>query len=262
MISWRLALFLFFSVFSPHAFSIAEERQASSLYTSGWFYLPGIDRSIEEVLVIELKNGEVLIELFEEDAPQHVSRIKELAASGDYDDVVFHRVIDGFMVQTGDVQYGKKSDFNSSLVGTGGSKLPDLSAEFNLRPHLRGICSMARSSDPNSANSQFFICLGDSTYLDRQYSVWGRVVDGMEHVDAIKKGDAGQNGKVENPDEMKRVYLRQLDQSSISGWLYSDQSVYPYFYDAQAREWVFFDDSTCAPRFYSFSKKDWLSLDP
>ncbi len=154
-------------------------------------------------MILKLKNGDVKIELFPEEAPNHVKRIKELANSGKYDDVVFHRVIDGFMAQTGDVQFGNSSDSNFSLqrAGMGGSELPDLKAEFNNIPHERGTLSMARSSDPNSANSQFFICFDAAPHLDRQYTVFGKVVEGMEYVDKITKGD-GPNGSVSQPDKI------------------------------------------------------------
>jgi len=154
-------------------------------------------------MILKLKTGEVKIELFPDVAPKHVERIKELANSGKYDDVVFHRVIDGFMAQTGDVQFGKSSDsnFNLERAGMGGSDLPDLKAEFNNIPHERGTLSMARSSDPNSANSQFFICFEAAPHLDRQYTVFGKVIDGMDNVDKITKGD-GPNGSVSNPDKI------------------------------------------------------------
>ena len=157
----------------------------------------------ENTMILKLKNGDVKIELFPEEAPNHVKRIKELANSGKYDDVVFHRVIDGFMAQTGDVQFGNSSDSNFSLqrAGMGGSELPDLKAEFNNMPHERGTLSMARSSDPNSANSQFFICFDAAPHLDRQYTVFGKVVEGMEYVDKITKGD-GPNGSVSQPDKI------------------------------------------------------------
>jgi len=154
-------------------------------------------------MILKLKTGEVKIELFPDVAPKHVERIKELANSGKYDDVVFHRVIDGFMAQTGDVQFGKSSDsnFNLQRAGMGGSDLPDLKAEFNNIPHERGTLSMARSSDPNSANSQFFICFEAAPHLDRQYTVFGKVIEGMDNVDKITKGD-GPNGSVFNPDKI------------------------------------------------------------
>ena len=154
-------------------------------------------------MILKLKTGEVKIELFPNVAPNHVNRIKELANSGKYDNVVFHRVIDGFMAQTGDVQFGNSSDsnFNLQRAGMGGSDLPDLKAEFNDLPHERWTLSMARSSDPNSANSQFFICFGPTPHLDIQYTVFGKVIEGMEFVDMITKGD-GPNGSVSKPDKI------------------------------------------------------------
>ena len=132
-----------------------------------------------------------------------MERIKKLADNGDYDNVVFHRVIDGFMAQTGDVKFGNSSskDFDLNRAGMGGSNLPDLKQEFNNLPHDRGTLSMARSQDPNSANSQFFICFEPAPFLDRNYTVFGKVIEGMEHVDNIKRGD-GQNGAVSDPDKI------------------------------------------------------------
>tara|TARA_Y100000590_G_scaffold439669_1_gene564010 strand:- start:1137 stop:1694 length:558 start_codon:yes stop_codon:yes gene_type:complete len=157
----------------------------------------------ENIMILKLKDGDVKIELFEDVAPNHVARIKELANSGKYDNVVFHRVIDGFMAQTGDVQFGNTSDKNFDLkkAGMGGSELPDLKAEFNNIPHERGTLSMARSSDPNSANSQFFICFELAPHLDRQYTVFGKVIEGIEKIDKITRGD-GPNGSVSNPDKI------------------------------------------------------------
>ena len=154
-------------------------------------------------MILKLKDGDVKIELFQDVAPNHVERIKTLANSGKYDNVVFHRVIDGFMAQTGDVQFGNSSSDNFDLrkAGTGGSDLPDLKQEFNNLPHERGTVSMARSSDPNSANSQFFICFKEAPFLDRQYTVFGKVLKGMEYVDLIKKGE-GSNGEVSKPDKI------------------------------------------------------------
>ena len=154
-------------------------------------------------MILKLKDGDVKIELFPDVAPNHVKRIKDLANSGKYDNVVFHRVIEGFMAQTGDVKFGNSDspDFDLRRAGMGGSDLPDLKQEFNNLPHDRGTLSMARSSDPNSANSQFFICFEDAPHLDRQYTVFGRVVEGMEFVDKIKRGD-GPNGSVSNPDKI------------------------------------------------------------
>jgi cyclophilin family peptidyl-prolyl cis-trans isomerase len=156
----------------------------------------------ENIMILKLKNGEVKIELFPDVAPKHVERIKKLANEGKYDNVVFHRVIDGFMAQTGDIKFGNSSDkdFNLSRAGTGGSSLPDLPAEFNDLPHERGTLSMARSQNPDSANSQFFICFKSAPFLDRQYTVFGKVIEGMEVVDKIKKGDENLNGAVKEPD--------------------------------------------------------------
>ncbi len=150
-----------------------------------------------ETVELELKSGTVRIELLSDVAPSHVKRIKELVRDGFYDGLVFHRVIAGFMAQTGD----------PTGTGTGKSRKPNLKAEFSAERHLRGVCSMARSSDPNSANSQFFICLADSPWLDGQYSVWGRVVSGMEHVDGIKKGSSANNGAVIDPDRIIKMTL-------------------------------------------------------
>ena len=155
-------------------------------------------------MILKLKDGNVKIEMFTDVAPNHVKRITELANSGKYDNVVFHRVIDGFMAQTGDVKFGnsESKDFDLSRAGMGGSDLPDLKEEFNDVPHERGTLSMARSSDPNSANSQFFICFEQASFLDRQYTVFGKVVEGMEFVDMIKKGDSNNNGSVSDPDKI------------------------------------------------------------
>ena len=158
----------------------------------------------ENTMILKLKDGEVKIELFPDVAPGHVKRIKELANSGKYNGVVFHRVIDGFMAQTGDVQFGNSDskEFNLSRAGMGGSDLPDLKAEFNNLPHERGTLSMARSQNPDSANSQFFICFQPAPYLDRQYTVFGKVISGMEFVDKIKRGDSNNNGAVTDPDKI------------------------------------------------------------
>ena len=145
----------------------------------------------ENTIVMELKDGgRVVIELLPDVAPQHAARMKELARSGAYDNVAFHRVIEGFMAQTGDVRHGNmEKDFDLRRAGTGGSDLPDLPAEFSKLPHSRGTLGAARSQNPNSANSQFFICFDDATFLDKQYTVWGIVESGMEHVDALPKGE-------------------------------------------------------------------------
>ena len=142
-------------------------------------------------MILKLKDGDVKIELYEDKAPNHVKRIKQLAQEGKYDGVVFHRVIEGFMAQTGDVKFGNSSndDFNLRRAGTGGSDLPDLKEEFSDLPHQRGTLSMARSQDPNSANSKFFICFKEASFLDKQYTVFGKVVEGMEFVDKIKRGE-------------------------------------------------------------------------
>jgi cyclophilin family peptidyl-prolyl cis-trans isomerase len=156
----------------------------------------------ENTLVVELKDGgRVVIEMLPEVAPKHVERIRSLVRAGEYDNVAFHRVIDGFMAQTGDVANGDMEDnFNIRRAGTGGSKHPDLPAEFSKLPFDRGIVGMARSQNPNSANSQFFIMLNDGHFLNGQYTVWGRVTEGMEHVDAITRGEPPSN-----PDRMIRV---------------------------------------------------------
>ena len=158
----------------------------------------------ENIMILKLKDGDVKIELFEDVAPNHVKRIKELANEGKYDNVVFHRVIDGFMAQTGDVKFGNSSnkDFDLRRAGMGGSNLPDLKSEFNELPHVKGTLSMARSADPNSANSQFFICFEPAPFLDRQYTVFGKVIEGMEFVDKIKRGDSNNNGAVSDPDKI------------------------------------------------------------
>ncbi len=144
----------------------------------------------ENTILIELKDGTVTIELLADVAPKHVERMKELARAGAYDNVCFHRVIDGFMAQTGDVQNGDMEDgFDLRRAGTGGSDLPDLPAEFSSLPHDRGTLGAARSQSPNSANSQFFINFGDNHFLNGQYTVYGRVIDGMDHVDAITRGE-------------------------------------------------------------------------
>ena len=157
----------------------------------------------DTIMILKLKYGEVQIELFSEKAPKHVERFKKLANEGKYDNVVFHRVIDGFMAQTGDVKFGNSSsaDFNLALAGTGGSDLPNLKAEFTDIAHTRGTLSAARSADPDSANSQFFICFESAPHLDRQYSAFGKVIKGMEFIDMIKKGDPN-SGSVPNPDKI------------------------------------------------------------
>ena len=148
--------------------------------------------SPEDTLILETSKGTVTIALRPDLAPKHVERIKTLVRQGFYDGIVFHRVIEGFMAQTG-CPHG---------TGTGGSDLGNLKAEFNSEPHVRGTCSMARASSPNSANSQFFICFGDARFLDKQYTVWGKVIDGMEHVDKIKRGEP-----VKNPDKIIKAHI-------------------------------------------------------
>ncbi|MBV9571829.1 MAG: peptidylprolyl isomerase [Alphaproteobacteria bacterium] len=153
-----------------------------------------------DTITLELKNGPVTIALRPDLAPNHVARIKELSDRGFYDGVPFHRVIPGFMAQTGD----------PTGTGSGGSDLPDLKAEFTGEKHVRGTVSMARTNNPNSANSQFFICLGDAPWLDRQYTVWGQVVSGMEHIDAIKKGGEHNNGAISGePDKILKMRARR-----------------------------------------------------
>ena len=154
-------------------------------------------------MILKLKDGDVKIELYQDVAPKHVERIKTLANDGKYDNVVFHRVIEGFMAQTGDVQFGNSSSdkFDLNRAGTGGSNLPDLPAEFSDIPHEKGVLSMARSSDPNSGNSQFFICFESAPHLDRNYTVFGKVVEGIEFIEMIKRGE-GSNGAVSNPDKI------------------------------------------------------------
>ncbi len=155
------------------------------------------ERDLENTLYLDLKDGRVTIELRPDLAPNHVARIKELTREGFYDGVVFHRVIDGFMAQTGD----------PTGTGRGGSDKPDLAAEFSDANHGRGVVSMARAQNPDSANSQFFIVFSDASFLDGQYTVWGQVVDGMEHVDAIKRGSQAANGAVDDPDKIIKMQV-------------------------------------------------------
>ncbi len=158
-------------------------------------------RDPENTILIELKDGTVVIELLPDVAPKHSQRMKDLARAGAYDNVVFHRVIDGFMAQTGDVEHGDMADgFNLRRAGTGGSELPDLPAEFSKLPHDRGTLGAARSANPNSANSQFFINFADNHFLNGQYTVYGRVISGMEFVDAITRGEPPRE-----PDRMLSV---------------------------------------------------------
>ena len=157
-----------------------------------------MSRDPKNTLIMDLKTGPVVIEMKPDVAPGHVARVTELTRAGFYDGVVFHRVIPGFMAQTGD----------PTGTGSGGSHLPDLKAEFSAEKHVRGTVSMARSGSPNSANSQFFICFDESPWLDRQYTVWGQVVEGMEHIDAIKKGGEHNNGAISGaPDKIVKMRL-------------------------------------------------------
>ena len=163
--------------------------------------------TMENKLIMKLKYGQVEIELFPEDAPNHVKRVLKLAKEGKYNGVAFHRVIEGFMAQTGDVKFGNINEFNQQMVGTGSSDLPNLKAEFNNIPHERGTVSMARSANPDSANSQFFICFKSAPHLDRQYTVFGKVISGMEFVDQIKKGEPG-TGSVDKPDYIEKIEIK------------------------------------------------------
>ncbi|HUS53432.1 MAG TPA: peptidylprolyl isomerase [Thermohalobaculum sp.] len=154
-----------------------------------------------------MKTGEVVIEMLPDVAPLHVERIKALARAGEYDNVAFHRVLEGFMAQTGDVQFGDmENGYNAGRTGTGGSNLPDVAAEFSSVPFDRGVAGMARSQNPNSANSQFFIMFDAGHFLNNQYTVWGKVISGMEHVDNIKRGVPG-SGAVTDPDRMIKVSI-------------------------------------------------------
>ena len=151
----------------------------------------------ENMLYLDTQYGRTVIELYPDLAPKHVERIKKLTREGFYNGIVFHRVIDGFMAQTGD----------PTGTGRGGSQYPDLPAEFSRERHTRGVTSMARASNPNSANSQFFIMLASAPHLDGQYTVWGKVIAGMEHIDSIKKGSMAQNGTVANPDKIIKMQV-------------------------------------------------------
>jgi len=180
---------------------------AAGIFTLSGLIGPGVnsaqaqnakqERDLENTLYLDLKDGRVTIELRPDLAPNHVARIKELTREGFYDGVVFHRVIDGFMAQTGD----------PTGTGRGGSDKPDLAAEFSDAKHGRGAVSMARAQNPDSANSQFFIVFSDASFLDGQYTVWGQVVDGMEHVDAIKRGSQAANGAVDDPDKIIKMQV-------------------------------------------------------
>ncbi len=167
------------------------------------------NKSTYSSLEITLKDGLVKVVLLPDVAPKHVERVATLAKEGKYDNVVFHRVIDGFMAQTGDVENGNiKRGWNKSRAGTGGSDYDNLPAEFSKLPFDRGVLGMARSQDPNSANSQFFIMFEDGHFLNGQYTVFGRVSEGMEFVDKIAKGDQSDNGTVDNPDHMLKVEVK------------------------------------------------------
>jgi peptidylprolyl isomerase len=169
---------------------------------------PSLAADPDNTMIITLKDGDVTVALRPDLAPKHVAQIKKLVREGAYDNVVFHRVIEGFMAQTGDVEFGNmKSGYDPSRVGTGGSKLPDLPAEFSKAPYVRGTVGMARAQDPDSANSQFFIMFAPAPSLEGDYTVVGNVESGMEHVDNIKKGDPSQNGAVSNPDRMIKVRI-------------------------------------------------------
>ena len=174
-----------------------------------FFLLTNNLQAKEDIMILKLKDGDVIIELFNDIAPNHVKRFKKLAQEKKYDGVIFHRVIDGFMAQTGDVEYGNTNseNYNERKAGTGGSDYPDLKAEFSDLPHERGTLSMARSNDPNSANSQFFICFKSASHLDRQYTVFGKVIKGMEFIDLIKKGE-GSNGQVSDPDKIISLSIK------------------------------------------------------
>ncbi|MBN41919.1 MAG: peptidylprolyl isomerase [Alphaproteobacteria bacterium] len=185
---FQVALVAAFSLLATDGFvSYSTKAQAETRAT---------ERDMENTLYIDLESGRVTIEMRPDLAPNHVARIKELARDGFYDGVVFHRVIDGFMAQTGD----------PTGTGTGGSDKPDLDAEFSDANHGRGAVSMARAQSPNSANSQFFIVFDDASFLDGQYTVWGQVTEGMELVDGIKRGE-GSSGTVQNPDRMIKVQV-------------------------------------------------------
>jgi peptidylprolyl isomerase len=181
---------------------------ATALFGAVSLAAPSFAADPDNTMIITLKGGDVTIALRPDLAPKHVAQIKKLVREGAYDHVAFHRVIAGFMAQTGDVKYGNtKKGFDAGLVGTGGSDLPDLPAEFSKEPYVRGTIGMARSQDPNSANSQFFIMFAPAPSLDGQYTIVGTVESGMELVDKIKRGDEAQNGVVANPDRMIKVRI-------------------------------------------------------
>jgi len=183
---------------------------AAALFAATATALPAMAK---QFLMLELKSGTVKIELLDEVAPNHVARIAELAGQGAYDGIAFHRVIAGFMAQTGDVKFGRLNPDGTAddRAGYGGSDLPNLNAEFSMVPFDRGIVGAARSQSPHSANSQFFIMLDAGHFLNGQYTVWGRVVDGMAHVDNIKLGERAQNGKVDHPDAIVRAWVETAE---------------------------------------------------
>ncbi len=185
-------------------------RTFLALVAAAGFATAALAQDADNVLVIDVAGsttGTIEIELLPEIAPKHVAQIKALARSGAYDDVVFHRVIDGFMAQTGDVEFGTRTALGQGRAGTGGSSMPDLPAEFSNVPFERGTVGMARSSDPNSANSQFFIMFAPAPSLNGQYTVVGRVISGMDVVDAIRRGE-GSSGAVSDPDYMAKVRIK------------------------------------------------------
>jgi peptidylprolyl isomerase len=185
-------------------------RLAASLVLAGALlgFGPALAAEPENTMIVTLKDGDVTVALRPDLAPKHVEQIKALVREGAYDNVAFHRVIDGFMAQTGDVQYGDMANgYDPAQAGTGGSERPDLPAEFSSEPYVRGIVGMARAQDPDSANSQFFIMLAPNPGLNGQYTVVGQVESGMDLVDKIKKGDANQNGVVSDPDRMVKVRI-------------------------------------------------------
>lgn len=186
-------------------------RLIATLITSLFIAAQAFAAEPQDTLVIEVDGatqGVIEIELLPEVAPEHVSRIKQLARDGAYNGIVFHRVIEGFMAQTGDVKHGKKAEFIPRYAGLGGSNYPDLKEEFSDVPYVKGVVGMARSQDPNSANSQFFIMFADAPFLNNQYTVVGRVSAGQDVVDAIKRGDQAANGAVADPDFMKTVTIK------------------------------------------------------
>ena len=198
----RIALTLAALAAATAASTAAVQAQDLAGVTDG----PGPNMVIEVAGADGAPKGTITLDLYQDKAPNHVARLVQLARSGAYDGVVFHRVIDGFMVQTGDVQHGKQGG-DTAMAGMGGSELPDLDAEFNDVTFGPGTVGMARSQDPNSANSQFFIDLAPATFLDGQYTVVGQLVDGWDVLNQIKKGDAAANGAVTDPDYMAKVSI-------------------------------------------------------